>query len=113
MVLYYFRTTDTNESIPINCDNTFRVHLIDNLGNKWTECNYDGCGFFGNKNIFELIANMNNKYTQEDGVKLFINRNTNTIFPNIIRYYDDSTEWINVSLATHYDTISCWNNDDY
>jgi len=111
MVFYNFFTTDTNESPYI----AFEVSMIDNKGNRWIEHNYDGCGMFGNKDIFVLIAEMNassirkTATKREEGMRLFLNKNNDTIFPNLIRYYYDKMEWQNVSLQSNKQQYS---NDD-
>ena len=104
MVVYNFMTTDTNES-PIYA---FRVHMIDNKGNIWIESEYDGCGVFGGKDIFLLIAEMNNKHTREDGYALFVNKKNGTIYPNLYRYYDDAIIWQDVKL---YSNNNYYNNN--
>ena len=55
------KTQDTDNSIANEHSNrkTFRVQMIDNKGNVWTEDNYDGYGRFDGKDYYELLAEMN------------------------------------------------------
>jgi hypothetical protein len=115
MVVYYFLTTDTLEPIYFDSKNPpFKIIMIDNNGNKWTEPNYNCCGIFGGKDIFLLIAEMNAPFicdpkfrvSREEGLRLFTERKyNNAIFPNLYRYYNDSVEWINCILYSHKDDL--------
>lgn len=73
MGLFSWITQDTNRSIP--CEGasrpTFKVTMTDNLGNKWTEENYQGYGVFGGKDFYELLAEMNGLRTREEGIDLY------------------------------------------
>lgn len=61
MGFFSWKTQDTNESIANQYSNrdTFRVHMIDNAGNVYTEDDYEGYGVFGGKDYYELLAEMN------------------------------------------------------
>ena len=61
MGFFSWNTQDTDKSIANQYSNrkTFRVQMIDNKGNVWTEDNYDGYGRFGGKDFYELLAEMN------------------------------------------------------
>ena len=61
MGFFSWKTQDTDESIANNYSNrdTFRVQMIDNTGNVYTEDNYEGYGVFGGKDFYELLAEMN------------------------------------------------------
>jgi len=61
MGFFSWKTQDTDTSIPNQYSNrrTFRVQMLDNKGNVWTEDNYDGYGRFGGKDFYELLAEMN------------------------------------------------------
>ena len=61
MGFFSWKTQDTDKSIANEHSNrnTFRVQMIDNKGNVWTEDNYDGYGRFGGKDFYELLAEMN------------------------------------------------------
>ena len=61
MGFFSFKTQDTDRSISnvYSGRPTFRVHMIDNEENVWTEDNYDGYGVFGGKDFYELVAEMN------------------------------------------------------
>ena len=68
MGFFSWKTQDTDKSICNEHSNrkTFRVQMIDNKSNVWTEDNYDGYGRFGGKDFYELLAEINgfvsNKY---------------------------------------------------
>lgn len=62
-------TSDTKRSIPnVNSGRKqFTVHMITENGMVFTEEEYDGYGVFGGKDIYELIAEMNNlEYDKSD-----------------------------------------------
>ena len=61
MGFFSWRTQDTDKSIAnsYSTRSTFRVQMLDNKGNVWTENNYDGYGVFGGKDYYELLAEMN------------------------------------------------------
>jgi len=61
MGFFSWKTQDTDRSIANTYSNTktFRVQMIDNKGNVWTETQYDGYGVFGGKDYYELLAEMN------------------------------------------------------
>ena len=61
MGFFSWRTQDTDKSIANNYStrSTFRVQMLDNKGNVWTEDNYEGYGVFGGKDYYELLAEMN------------------------------------------------------
>ena len=61
MGFFSWKTQDTDNSIANNYSNrnVFRVEMIDNAGNVYTEDNYEGYGIFGGKDFYELLAEMN------------------------------------------------------
>ena len=61
MGFFSWKTQDTDKSIANEHSNrnTFRVQMIDNKGNVWTEDSYDGYGRFGGTDFYELLAEMN------------------------------------------------------
>ena len=61
MGFFSWKTQDTDISIAnqYSTRNTFRVQMLDDKGNVWTEDNYDGYGEFGGKDYYELLAEMN------------------------------------------------------
>jgi hypothetical protein len=61
MGFFSWKTMDTDTSIPNQYSNrkTFRVQMIDNKGNVFTENEYEGYGVFGGKDYYELLAEMN------------------------------------------------------
>lgn len=67
MGFFSWKTQDTNESIANSYSNrdTFRVHMIDNVGNVYTEDDYEGYGVFGGKDYYELLAEMNGFVSQK------------------------------------------------
>ena len=58
-------TSDTNTQIGSERQNMITVFMYDNMGNKWTEKDYDGYGEFGGMDYYDLVATMNG-YTEED-----------------------------------------------
>jgi len=71
MGFFSWKTQDTDKSIANNYSNrnTFRVQMIDNNGNVWTESDYEGYGGFGGKDYYELLAEMNG-VVERDKVQL-------------------------------------------
>lgn len=67
MGFFSWKTQDTDRSIPSQYSNrkTFRVQMLDNKGNVWTEDNYEGYGNFGGKDFYELLAEMNGFVSQK------------------------------------------------
>jgi len=61
MGFFSWKTQDTDKSISnqYSTRSTFRVQMVDDKGNVWTEDNYDGYGEFGGKDYYELLAEMN------------------------------------------------------
>jgi hypothetical protein len=61
MGFFSWNTQDTDKSIANQYSNrkTFRVQMMDNKGNVWTEDDYEGYGRFGGKDYYELLAEMN------------------------------------------------------
>jgi hypothetical protein len=66
MGFFSWKTMDTDTSIPSQYSNrkTFRVQMLDNKGNVWTEDSYEGYGNFGGKDFYELLAEMNGFVSQ-------------------------------------------------
>jgi hypothetical protein len=58
-------TSDTNTQIGSEKQNMITVFMYDNMGNKWTEKDYEGYGEFGGMDYYDLVATMNG-YTEED-----------------------------------------------
>ncbi len=58
MGFFSWKTMDTDKSISNAYSNrgTFRVQMVDDKGNVWTEDNYEGYGVFGGKDYYELHA---------------------------------------------------------
>ena len=71
MGFFSWKTQDTDKSIcnQYSGRKTFRVQMLDNKGNVWTEDNYEGYGVFGGKDYYELLAEMNG-ITNEDTDRL-------------------------------------------
>lgn len=103
MGFFSWKTQDTDKSICNEHSNrkTFRVEMMDNKGNVWTEDNYDGYGRFGGKDFYELLAEMNgfesdktgDEYTDEArgfGINLAFKNNGSGIatkgvyYPNLV-----------------------------
>ena len=108
MGFFSWKTQDTDKSIANEHSNrnTFRVQMIDNKGNVWTEDNYDGYGRFGGKDFYELLAEMNgfesdktgDEYTNEArgfGISLAFSKDNHSgvgtegvYYPNLIESAD-------------------------
>ena len=108
MGFFSWNTQDTDRSIANEHSNrkTFRVQMMDNKGNVWTEDNYDGYGRFGGKDYYELLAEMNgfesdktgDEYTDEArgfGISLAFSKNNGSgvategvYYPNLIEKAD-------------------------
>ena len=99
MGLFSFISTDTNKSIKIRKINKkfkFRtkklITMIDHQGNKFLEYEYQGYGVFGGKDIFQLLAEMNNvenltgnpEFDREKGIDLFYSNKEDILYPNLI-----------------------------
>ena len=69
MGFFSWNTMDTDNSIANEHSNrkTFRVQMMDNKSNVWTEDNYDGYGRFGGKDFYELLAEMNGFESDKTG----------------------------------------------
>jgi hypothetical protein len=61
MGFFSWKTMDTDKSISNNYSSrgAFKVDMLDDKGNVWTEPNYEGYGVFGGKDFYELLAEMN------------------------------------------------------
>lgn len=94
MGLFSWKTQDTNRSIPCvdSCRKTFDVVMTDNCGNQWVETSYEGYGVFGGKDFYELLAEMNGKYTRSEGISIAYG-NTPFISPNLTE--SKNWKWIN------------------
>ena len=108
MGFFSWKTMDTDTSIPSQYSNrkTFRVQMMDNKGNVWTEDNYEGYGRFGGKDYYELLAEMNgfesdktgDEYTDEargEGITLAFSKGNGSgigtegvYYPNLIEMAD-------------------------
>jgi hypothetical protein len=69
MGFFSWNTQDTDKSIANQHSNrkTFRVQMIDNKGNVFTENEYEGYGVFGGKDYYELLAEMNGFTSDKTG----------------------------------------------
>jgi len=69
MGFFSWNTMDTDNSIANQYSNrkAFRVQMIDNKGNVWTEDDYEGYGRFGGKDYYELLAEMNGFTSDKTG----------------------------------------------
>ncbi len=68
MGFFSWKTMDTDKSISNESSvrGTFRVQMMDDKGNVWTEDNYEGYGVFGGKDYYELLAEMNGVKVDDD-----------------------------------------------
>jgi hypothetical protein len=102
MGFFSWKTQDTDVSIANqhSTRDTFRVQMMDDKGNVWTEDDYDGYGNFGGKDYYELLAEMNgfvsveaaDNYTEDmrmKGIELAFHGHPNgdnpeVKFPNLV-----------------------------
>ena len=110
MGFFSWNTMDTDNSIANEHSNrkTFRVQMMDNKGNVFTENEYEGYGRFGGKDFYELLAEMNgfesdktgDEYTDEArgfGINLAFKDNPNGIgtkgvlYPNLV---EQANGWV-------------------
>jgi hypothetical protein len=107
MGFFSWKTQDTDKSIAnkYSIRSTFRVQMMDDKGNVWTENDYDGYGEFGGKDYYELLAEMNGVHIDKDienysdkmrmaGIDLAFNENPMGIgtegvkYPNLVEMAD-------------------------
>lgn len=111
MGFFSWKTQDTDKSIAnsYSTRSTFRVQMMDNKGNVWTENNYEGYGVFGGKDYYELLAEMNGvverdkvelqgeaytDYMRMKGIDLAFDNNgsgdhtDNVLYPNLVEMAD-------------------------
>lgn len=69
MGFFSWRTMDTDKSISNNYSSrgAFKVDMLDDKGNVWTEPDYEGYGVFGGKDYYELLAEMNGVTSDLEG----------------------------------------------
>lgn len=98
MGFFSWKTMDTDRSISNNYSirGTFRVQMMDDKGNVWTEDDYDGYGMFGGKDYYELLAEMNGVSIEKDienysdkmrmaGIELQFGKDAEVIkYPNLV-----------------------------
>ena len=140
MGFFSWKTQDTDNSIANQYSNrkTFRVQMLDNKGNVWTEDTYEGYGRFGGKDFYELLAEMNGfesevyeigteQYTDEAigfGISLAFKDNPNGIatkgvfYPNLIEqadgwFYNESGPDNCEYQGYFYDETDYDDEDDY
>ena len=137
MGFFSWKTQDTDNSIANQYSNrkTFRVQMLDNKGNVWTEDNYEGYGRFGGKDFYELLAEMNgfesdktgDEYTDEArgfGINVAFKDNPNGIatkgvfYPNLIEqadgwFYNESGPDNCEYQGYFYDETDYDDEDDY
>ena len=111
MGFFSWKTQDTDESIANNYSNrdTFRVQMIDNAGNVYTEDDYEGYGVFGGKDYYELLAEMNGvtsdlkgeeytDYMRGEGISLAFSKDNHSgvgtegvYYPNLV---ENTNGWV-------------------
>lgn len=91
MGFYSFKTQDTSRSIPSRYSSrkTFKVYLHDNLGNVYTEDNYEGYGTFGGMDFYDLVAKMNGLADRYDAIRAYHGGADGLIYPNL----SESADW--------------------
>jgi hypothetical protein len=99
MGFFSWKTQDTDKSIANKWSvrDTFRVQMMDDKGNVWTEDSYDGYGEFGGKDYYELLAEMNGITANNPdelrgkGIELAFSKNNHSgvgtegvLYPNLV-----------------------------
>ena len=69
MGFFSWKTMDTDKSISNSYSSrgAFKVDMLDDKGNVWTEPDYEGYGVFGGKDYYELLAEMNGVTSDLEG----------------------------------------------
>ena len=69
MGFFSWKTMDTDKSISNSYSSrgAFKVDMLDDKGNVWTETYYEGYGVFGGKDYYELLAEMNGVTSDLEG----------------------------------------------
>ena len=78
MGFFSWKTQDTDKSIAsrYSIRSAFKVDMLDNKGNVWTEHEYEGYGVFGSKDYYELLAEING-FVSECGYEIGTDKYTN------------------------------------
>lgn len=90
MGFFSWKTQDTNKSIANRYSSrpTFTVYMVNplNLDEYYKEDNYEGYGVFGNKDYYELLAEINNidNPTREKGIELAFNHTEPIEYPILV-----------------------------
>ena len=93
MGFFSWNTCDTDRSIANKYSEkqTFTVHMITSDGRVFTERNYDGYGVFGEKDFYELLAELNGQGSNRDaGIDLSFDGNPSgddtqgVIYPKLV-----------------------------
>ena len=144
MGFFSWKTMDTDKSIANNYSNrdVFRVEMMDNKGNVWTEDNYEGYGIFGGKDYYELLAEMNGvverdkvelqgeaytDYMRSKGIEIAFNGNgsgdhtKDVLYPNLVEMakgwrYDpmgpESCEYQGFFFPDEDEYETAWDDED-
>ena len=140
MGFFSWKTMDTDKSIANSYSNrdVFRVEMMDNKGNVWTEDNYDGYGVFGGKDHYELLAEMNGvtsdlkgeeytDYMRSEGISIAFKENgsgdhtKDVLYPNLVEMakgwrYDpmgpESCEYQGFFFPDEDEYETAWDDED-
>ena len=140
MGFFSWKTMDTDKSIANNYSNrdVFRVEMMDNKGNVWTEDNYEGYGIFGGKDYYELLAEMNGvtsdlkgedytDYMRGEGISIAFKENgsgdhtKDVLYPNLVEMakgwrYDpmgpESCEYQGFFFPDEDEYETAWDDED-
>lgn len=97
MGCFSWKTMDTDAQIHFQSGKTFKVEMIDDKGNVWTEKEYEGYGVFGGKDFYELLAEMNGiqseltgeeytNYMREKGLDIAFENNPSGVHTKEVKY---------------------------
>lgn len=108
MGFYSFKTGDTDRSIANKYSDleTFAVHMITPDGRSFTERDYEGYGEFGNKDFYELLAELNGLDSDRSkGIDLvFKNNPSGDNTPGVI--YPKFAETLSADVVGQYNSLS-------
>lgn len=89
MGFFSWITSDTQRSIAnsYSTRKTFKVYMITENGQVFTEPNYEGYGEFGGKDFYELVAELNGLQSDRDkGIDLVFNDNPSGEYNGSFKY---------------------------
>ena len=96
MGFFSWKTLDTKESISnaYSSRGALPVVMVNPLnGEMYEENSYDGYGVFGNKDYYELLAEINGKKTRNDGIDLELHSPKNSYISPLLLELKNKNDW--------------------